>query len=400
MNIEDATQVYLATVTPEALAAAKAYTTGGYWINLWSLVVLALAVLILVRWGILVKIRDHIQRNGLKPLRVAFIVSACFIGIDWALELPWVIYSGWYREMSYGLSKQPFADWVMQNVTSAAVTIVMGGLFFLGLYALIRRTGRRWWMWGSLFAAASFVVALLISPVLIEPLFNDYTPIAEGPVKDAIVALAKDSNVPTDRIFVYDGSRQRAILTANVSGIGGTMRIAVSDVALKEATLPEVRAVVAHEIGHYVSGDIFKLIATLSVLALAGFYVIERHFMRVASWFGAKTIDGVGDPAGVAIFTFCISAWLALCQPISNSVTRLFEAGADAYSLQTAKEPDGLATALLRTVEYRDPTPAPWAEVLFYNHPSIERRIRAAMTWKAAHLPPDPVADPATSNAP
>lgn len=400
MNIEDATQAYVATVSPAALAAAKAYTTGGYWLNLWSLVVLALAALILVRWGILVKIRDRIQRNGLKPVRTAFIVSACFLGLHWLLELPWIIYSDWAREASYGLSQQPFADWLMQNATSAAVTIVMGGLFFLGLYTLIRRTGRHWWIWGGLFAAASFVVGLLISPIFIEPLFNDYTPIAEGPVKDAIVALAKDSNVPTDRIFVYDGSRQRAVLTANVSGIGGTMRIAVSDVALKEATLPEVRAVVAHEIGHYVSGDIFKLVFTLSALALVGFYIIERYFMRVVSWFGAQSINDVADPAGVAIFTFCISAWLAVCQPITNSLSRQFEAGADAYSLHIAQEPDGLATALLKTVEYRDPTPAAWAEVLFYNHPSIERRIRMAMTWKAAHLPPEQVADQATSPAP
>ena len=124
-----------------------------------------------------------------------------------------------FREMSYGLSKQPFADWLMQSAISGVVTMVMGGLFFMGLYALIRRAGRHWWMWGSLFAAASFVIALLVSPIFIEPLFNDYKPIADGPVKDAIVALAKDSNVPADRIFVYDGSRQRAILTANVSGV-------------------------------------------------------------------------------------------------------------------------------------------------------------------------------------
>ena len=113
-----------------------------------------------------------------------------------------------------------------------------------------------------------------------------------------------------------------------------------------------------------------------------------------------KTINGVGDPAGVAVFTFCISAWLALCQPVTNSATRVFEAGADAYSMQTANEPDGMATALLKSVEYRDPTPAPWAEVLFYSHPSIERRIRAAMTWKAAHLPPELSQVPATSAAP
>jgi STE24 endopeptidase len=204
-------------------------------------------------------------------------------------------------------------------------------------------------------------------------------------VKEAIVSLAKDSGVPGDRIFVYDGSRQRSVLTANVSGFAGSMRIAVSDVALKQASLPEVRAVVAHEIGHYVSGDIFTLILTLSMLAIAGFFLIDRYFSRVVGLFGASRIGAVDDPAGVPILVFLIGAWLTLCTPITNTITRQFETNADAYSLHLAQEPDGLSTALLKTAEYRDPTPHPVAEALFHSHPSVQNRIRMAMAWKAEH---------------
>jgi STE24 endopeptidase len=273
----------------------------------------------------------------------------------------------------------------MQSAVGAIVTMLLGGLFLLGLYALIRRAGRRWWLWSGGFAAASFLFGLLIAPVFVEPLFNDYAPIPDGPVKQAIVKLADDSGVPHDRIFVYDGSRQRSVLTANVAGFAGTMRIAVSDVALKQATLPEVRAVVAHEIGHYVSGDLLKMIAALSLLAMAGFFVIDRVFMRVAGWFGAKGVTGVGDPAGVPVLALLAAAWLTLCQPITNTVTRQFEADADAFSLQLAREPDGLATALLKTAPYRDPTPHPLAEALFHSHPAIANRIRMAMEWRAAN---------------
>ncbi|MDX2143892.1 MAG: M48 family metallopeptidase [Rhodospirillaceae bacterium] len=389
MDIE-ATQAYLATLSPEVLAASKAYTQGGYWLP-WAGVVASLIVtLILVRWGVLARLRDRLQASGPRPKLVALIVGAAFLGLSWVLELPWTVYSDWYRETSYELSHQPFADWLMQSAVNAVVVMIMGGLFLLGLYSLIRRAGRKWWLWGGAFAAASFMFVLMISPVFVEPLFNDYTPIPDGPVKEAIVALAKDSGVPGDRIFVYDGSRQRSVLTANVSGFAGSMRIAVSDVALKEATLPEVRAVVAHEIGHYVSGDIFTLIFTLSVLAIVGFFLIDRTFARAAAAMGVASVKAIDDPAGVPVLVFMIGFWLTLCTPITNTLTRQFEATADAYSLSLAKEPDGLATALLKTAEYRDPTPHPIAEALFHSHPSVQNRIRVAMAWKAEHAPAPP----------
>ncbi len=386
MNIEDATQVYLATIPPDVMAASKAYTTGGYWLDLWALAASVAVTLILMRWGVLARMRDRIQRSGPRPAFTALIVGAVFMGLSWVLELPWTIYAEWCRERAYNLTQQSFGDWIGQSALNAVVLMVLGGFFLMGLYALIRRAGKRWWMWGGGFAFVSILFGLLIGPVFIEPLFNDFTPIPEGPVKDAIVALAKDSGVPTDRIFVYDGSRQRSVLTANVSGFAGTMRIAVSDVALKEATLPEVRAVVAHEIGHFVSGDVLKMVATLSVLAMIGFFLVERMFARLVAWFGAPSITSISDPAGVPVLIMAIGAWLLLCQPIRNTLTRSFEAGADAYSLKVAREPDGLATALLKTAEYRDPTPHPIAEMLFHSHPSVANRIRMGMAWKAKNM--------------
>jgi STE24 endopeptidase len=95
---------------------------------------------------------------------------------------------------------------------------------------------------------------MLLGPSLIQPLFNEYAPVPEGEVKQAIERLAVEANIPTDRIFMYDGSRQSNNFTANVSGIGSSARIAISDIALKEANLDEVKAVTGHEIGHYVSG--------------------------------------------------------------------------------------------------------------------------------------------------
>ncbi len=385
LNIDDATQAYLATLSAQELAASKAYTTGGHWLLLWGLVVSALVTLILMRWGVLARVRDVVQQRKPRPHLAAFVVGATFIGLSWTLGLPWELYTLWYRERSYRLSTQPFSDWLVQSGISNLVSMILGGLLALGIYFLIRRTGRWWWAWAGAFVGLLFTFLVMVAPVVIEPLFNDYTPIAEGPVKQAITSLAAQAHVSPDSIVVYDGSRQRAILTANVTGLAGTMRIGISDVALKEATLPEVRAVVAHELGHYVSGDLPVLAAAFALLALLGFYAIDRIFDRAVVWCGASPGVSLADPAGVPLLVLLISAWFTLCGPLTNALERRGEVAADAYSLQTAREPDGLATALLKSAKYRDPTPHPVTELLFHSHPSIAHRIHAAMVWKAAN---------------
>jgi STE24 endopeptidase len=141
----------------------------------------------------------------------------------------------------------------------------------MGVYALIRRTGRRRWLWSGGLTAIATSALLLLSPILIEPLFSDYQPVPAGEVRDALVVMAEEAGVPTERIFVYDGSRQSNNFTANVSGLGGSARIAISDVAFKGASLDEVRAVTGHEIGHYVLGHVWRIVIIASILSVLFF---------------------------------------------------------------------------------------------------------------------------------
>jgi STE24 endopeptidase len=220
--------------------------------------------------------------------------------------------------------------------------------------------------------------------VFIMPLFNEYKPFPQGKVRDEIVKLAVASGVPSDKIFVYDGSRQRSVVTANVAGILGSARIAVSDVALKEANLSEVRAVVGHEIGHYVLGHSYRGAFFGAFMIMLGFYGVHRLFPKFASYFGATNITGVADPAGLPILMFIITLIFTIATPLSNSVTRIGETEADAYSLKVAQDPDGLSSALIKTVEYRKASPGKLEEIIFHDHPSVENRVRMAMEWKAA----------------
>jgi len=214
-------------------------------------------------------------------------------------------------------------------------------------------------------------------------LFNEYESVPEGEVKEAVEALAIQANIPTDRIFMYDGSRQSNNFTANVSGIGSSARIAISDVALKDATLDEVKAVTGHEIGHYVLGHVWDVVAILTVLVMVSFLLADRLFNPIARLFGAK--EDIADPVGLPILVLIVGLLMTLSQPVTNTMSRSSETEADQYSLASVNLPDALAIALVKTAEYRNPRPTAVQEWLFYTHPSVERRVHMAMEWKADH---------------
>jgi STE24 endopeptidase len=144
-----------------------------------------------------------------------------------------------------------------------------------------------------------------------------------------------------------------------------------------------VRAVTGHEIGHYVLHHIWRSVIVLSALAMLFFFLADRLYPRFARAFGSSA--QLADPTGLPVVLFMISVMSLLVQPAVNTLSRVDESEADRYSMETVNLPDALATALVKTAEYRDPRPNPVQEFVFYTHPSVERRVRVAMEWKAAH---------------
>ena len=377
-----ATNAYIDSLGTEALAQAAAYTAGNHWLILWSLLATVVSTSLIVRSGILVALSNKLSQRG--AFNRAFRVSAAFIVLSAIIELPWTIYTSWYRQTQYDMTTQPLGDFLGQSGLGLALSAVLMGLLLATFYVLIKKAGPLWWAWFGGITASLVATMMLLGPSLIQPLFNEYAPVPEGEVKQAIERLAVEANIPTDRIFMYDGSRQSNNFTANVSGIGSSARIAISDIALKEANLDEVKAVTGHEIGHYVSGHIWWVVFLLSGEVVIAFLLADKLFKPVARVFGAD--EDIQNPASVPILILLVGVLLTLFEPINNSLTRMNEADADRYSLETVGLPDGLASALVKTAEYRDPRPGQLQELLFYTHPSVERRVRMAMEWKREQL--------------
>jgi STE24 endopeptidase len=368
---------------PEALAKAEAYTTGNQWLLFAGVAVSVLVALVIVRLRLLDWIAARMEKRGL--FLSTFTVSAAFLLISTLIALPWTIYTDWHRERSYDLSSQPLSDFLGQLAIGETIGMVLGGLFLAGVYALIRRTGQRWWLWSGGFAGVVTLLMLLAGPALIDPLFNEYKPVPPGEVRVALEKIADDVGIPHDRIFLYDGSRQSDRFTANVSGIGPAARIAISDVAMKEASLDEVRAVTGHEAGHYQLGHVWRSVVILPLLAMLFFYLLNRLFAPTARLLGSDA--RLDEPRGLPVFAVVGSVLSLLVTPLTNTLTRVGETEADQYSLETVNEPEALATALIKTAEYRYPRPSALQEALFYTHPSVEKRALRAMEWKAKTQP-------------
>ena len=381
-----ATAAYLAQLPPQAHAKAQAYTHGDHWLLLWNLVVSVAIAWLILRSGVLVRLRERLEAGKGRPWLAALAIALAYFLAEALLSLPWSAYTGWWRELRYGFTTRPFAGWLGEHLMSAAIMSVLTALLVAVLYALMRRSPRRWWLWGagvtSLFILAFHVAA----PIYLQPLFNRFEPAPPGPVREAVAQLARENGVPPDKIYVYNGSKQSTAYTANVAGLFGTARVAMSDTMFaKGADVPEVRAVVGHEMGHYVLRHTLFAATGMSLMALAAFFLIDRLFDRTRRLTGAEGVGAVSDPAGLPIISILITALAFLATPLENAVSRYMENQADEFSLERVNEPDGLSRALVKTIEYRAATPPALEEAVFYSHPAVGTRIRRAMEWKARH---------------
>jgi STE24 endopeptidase len=382
-----ATAAYMATLSPAAHAKATAYTHGSEWLVLWGCLVTIAAAWLILRSGILVRLRDRLNSNGTRPKRTVLAIAATFFLLDFLIELPWSIYTSWWRERSYQLSSESLGTWFGDAAKGLPISLIFTSLFLLALYTLIRRARRSWWLWASGVAVAGVILLVVIAPLFIEPLFNTYTPAPAGPVRSEVVKLAEATGVPHDKIFIFNGSKQSDRYTANVSGLFGTARVAMSDTMFKQnADMSEVIGVVGHEMGHYVHKHILWFAAGLCVMAIVAFWLIDRLFAPVCARLpGAGAVTDLADPAGLPVLMIILAVLGLIGTPLNNSMTRAAESDADRFSLANAHQPDGMAKALVKTIAYRASSPGRLEEIIFYDHPSVERRVRRAMEWKAAH---------------
>jgi STE24 endopeptidase len=385
---EAATEAYMARLTPAAKARSDAYFEGGYWLQLWNLLLGLLIAWLLLGTGLSAKMRDIAERfSRRKPLQtIAY--GVLYLLISWVISLPLTIYQGFFREHQYGLATQTFGPWFGEQLISLLVSLLAGGVFLVALYAVIRRAPNTWWVWGSIVTTLLLAFFVMIAPVYIEPLFNAYKPLEAGEIKTSILSMARANGVPANDVFEFDASKQTTRISANVAGLLGTTRIALNDNLLWRTSPPEIKAVMAHELGHYVLNHIYKFMLALGMLTVAGFAFTHWAYQKIAATYGARwQIRNLADLASLPLLAAIISIYFFAATPIVNSLVREQEVEADIFGLNAAREADGFAEVDLKLIEYRKANPGPIEEFIFYDHPAPRKRVYAAMRWKAENTP-------------
>jgi STE24 endopeptidase len=270
----------------------------------------------------------------------------------------------------------------------AVVDLIGNAIFLSALYAVFRKAPRLWWAFGVIVTTVLFIFAIMLAPVFVFPLFNKYKALSDPTIRDPILALAKANQIPVDQVYEFDASKQTNRVSANVSGALGTTRISLNDNLLNQCSIPEIRQVMSHEMGHFVLNHTIKIVNAFIVGVLIAFVLAKFFFDWGVRKRGERWgVHDIADPAGFPLLALIFSVISFVATPITNTGTRVTEREADAFSINACREPDAMAQVALKLGSYRKLNPGPIEEFIFYDHPSGRARIRMAMDWKAAQLP-------------
>ncbi|MGD8379653.1 MAG: M48 family metallopeptidase [Gammaproteobacteria bacterium] len=383
-KVDAATRAYLDELPPGRRKASDAYFEGRYWLILWNLIWGLAVAWLLLGTRLSARMRSFATRcTRFRSIHTA-VYALLYIVIVSALTFPLTLYQGFFREHAYHLSTQTFPAWFGDQLKGLMLGLVFGTLFLVALFALLRRAPRTWWIWGSIVGVLFTLFIAVIGPNVIEPMFNTFTPLPDGPVKQSILSLARANGVPADNVYVYDESKQSTRISAHVSGMFGTTRVSLNDNLLNRTSPAEIRAVMGHELGHYVLDHSYTLSVFFSIVLFLGFaFVNWSAGAAIRRWGPVWQVHGLSDVAALPVLAAAFSVWFFLMTPVTNTITRTVEAQADIFGLNAAREPDGFAMAALRLSSYRKMSPGPVEEFIFYDHPSGRSRIHMAMQWKA-----------------
>jgi STE24 endopeptidase len=286
----------------------------------------------------------------------------------------------------YGLSTQGWGGWTIDVLKSYAVSAVIGALALLGFYTVTRLAPRWWWALGAVGAAGLVVLLSFVLPVLVEPVFNKFTPMEEGPLRTRLMTLAERDGVPVRDVLVADASRRTRAANAYVSGLGPTRRIVVFDTLLREAPPEEVASVVAHELGHAKDRDVRT--GTLTGALGAAAAVVALYLL--GSWSAllrAAGVESIAEPRAFALLIAVVTAAGVLSAPIQALISRRIEAHADAHALALTGDPATFESMQRRlsTVNLSDPDPPRWEYLYSASHPSTVERMAAARAYARGH---------------
>ncbi|MGC8960465.1 MAG: M48 family metallopeptidase [Chloroflexia bacterium] len=302
-------------------------------------------------------------------------------GAYFLLRLPLGYYAGFVLPHRFGLSNQTFRGWLADQGRGLLIGLPTGLALLEGLYALLRAFPDTWWLWAALGMFVFNVLAANLSPILIMPLFNKFTPLGRehADLERRLLDLAARARTRVRGVFKFDMSRRTKAANAALTGLGHTRRIVVGDTLLSEFTPDEVETVLAHELGHHVHRDLLWLILVEGLWTFLGLFLASRVMALGRPWFGIP----VESVASLPLFLLVVGAYNLIRMPLTNAFSRWRERLADSYALEMTGKKAAFASALIRLANQNlgEVDPEAWVVWLFYDHPPLGERIAMARNW-------------------
>ena len=387
-----AAKVTAYTLPPALYQKARNFARIRFRFELISFVYGLLVLWLILRWKLAPRFRDWAEKFSRRRFLQSVVYSPLLLFTLAVLTLPADLYDQWISRR-YGLSIQGWASWSWDWAKNQMIAFVLGVILIWILYAVVRRSARRWWFYFWLCSLPIILFVLFLSPWVIEPLFYKFKPLEE---KDPALTASLEQmverageNIPPQRMFWMGAGEKTTQLNAYVTGFGASKRIVVWDNTIAKMDTPQIVFVAGHEMGHYVLRHIPKQLAFLAVLFLVVFYVGYRSVGWVLSRWGEKwKIRGLDDWASLPALLLLLSVLVFVTNPAVSAVSRYFEHQADQYGLEVTHglTPDSGQVAAqsfqkLGEVDLADPEPNPVDVFLFYSHPPIPDRIPFALTY-------------------
>jgi len=342
-----------------------------------------LALILFLFLGLSAFFRRQIEKITKKRFWVVFFYALVLIILAFIIGLP-SSYYGFHLEQKYQLSNQNFFQWFGEQLKGLLVMFIIGVIVIEGVYLALKKAPRTWWIYVSIVFVFFMVLLINLAPVLIMPLFNVYTPLPQGEIRDKLIALSDKAGVKVEGIYEMDMSKQTKKANAMFTGIGNTKRIVLGDNMIKEYTPDEIEVVIAHEMGHNILQHIWKIIALMSFISAIGFLIIHLTMGKIINRYKARLkIEEPADIASLPLFMLIFVLFGLITLPVSPTYSRYLEHQADKYALELTCKPDAFISAMnkLAYQNLSDPNPSPVIEFLLYDHPPASKRIKFAETY-------------------
>lgn len=352
-------------------------------LSLIDLLIAGVGILFVFWTGLDKGLRDLLQFlgwqpvSGWYPLQILFYFLILMLAYQ-IITAPLSFYSGYTLPHRYGLSTLSLRGWFADLFKGLGLSLVLEIVVVELIYLLLATQPQLWWLWVALILLFFTVVMANLAPVLILPIFYKFQPLPEGDLTQRLLALADRAHTRVRGVFTMELSSKTTAANAALMGLGNTRRIVLGDTMLDRYTPDEIEVVLAHELGHHVHRDIWKLLMSQSLLTLVGLYVLNL----VLHW--AVDVQhyyvNLADAATIPLLLVLTALFGLIVMPIGNGLSRAIEYQADEYALQSTKMVDAFKSAMTRLANQNlsDIEPSPLVEFLFHDHPAIGKRLKHA----------------------